>query len=48
MGHILNSSCAAPTQADINLSLIGDERKLGLHSGSITWISSGIDIENEQ
>jgi hypothetical protein len=38
----------APTQAEICLKLVNEEKKMGRAFGSIAWLASGIDIEQSQ
>jgi predicted ATPase len=37
-----------PTQAEIQLALTATERSSGLASGTITWLTSGLSIEDVQ
>ena len=36
------------SQKDVRLSLTSDERKSGLVSGTITWLTTGLSIEDAQ
>jgi hypothetical protein len=37
-----------PSQAEIRLTLTGNENQSGLESGSISWLNNGINIEQAQ
>lgn len=39
---------AAPSQAEIRLTLTENEKENGLKSGSISWLTTGINIEQAQ
>jgi hypothetical protein len=51
--HLINYSFAltiqaAPSQAEIRLTLTENEKEGGLKSGTISWLTTGINIEQAQ